>query len=98
MAFKNMGTIDGGMAVMGNGIQSGAPAFAMDAQGIASGGAFLISELAKRDNNLRQPLMSFTYPRDIVVEVGGGWADYVEAMSVQYGVTGGAGASPGSTF
>lgn len=94
MAFKNMGTIDGGMAVMGNGVKSGAPAFAMDAQGIASGGAFLISELAKRDNDIRQPLMSFTYPRDIVVEVGGGWADYVEAMSVQYGVTGGAGASP----
>lgn len=93
MAFKNMGTFDAGTAVLG-GNHQGRPVMSMDAQGIAAGGAFLISELAKRDNDLRQPLDSFTYPRDIVVEVGGGWADYVEAMSVQYGVTGGAGASP----
>lgn len=95
MAFKNVGTIDGGTAVMGGASRAaGMPAMTMDAAGIASGGAFLVSELAKRDNDIRQPLMSFTYPRDIVIEVGGGWANYVEAMSVQYGVTGGSGASP----
>lgn len=94
MAFKNMGTIDGGTAVLGGANRAGMPTMTLDAQGIASGGAFLISELAKRDNDLRKPLTSFTYPRDIVVEVGGGWADYVEGMSVQYGVTGSAGASP----
>lgn len=66
----------------------------MDADGIASGGAFLVSELEKRDTLIRKPLTSFTYPRDIVIQSGGGWVDYVSAMSVAYGITGGAGVSP----
>ena len=90
--YKNMGTIDAGVVAMPSTRAQGVPTF--DAQGVAAGGAFLISELAKRDPMIRKPLDSFTYPRDIVVEVGGGWADYVEAMSVQYGITGGSGASP----
>ena len=65
----------------------------MDAAGIASGGAFLASELEKRDPLIRKPLTSFTYPRDIVIQSGGGWVDYVSAMSVGYGTTGGSGAS-----
>lgn len=90
MAFQNMGTINGGM------IQSSAKAMgAMDAApGLASGGAFLESELEKRDTMIRKPLTSVTYPRDIEIDVGGGWADYVSAMSVSYGLTGGSGASP----
>ena len=36
-----------------------------------------------------EPLTSITYPRDINVNVGGGWVDYVSAMSVAYGLTGG---------
>lgn len=64
----------------------------MDAEGIASGGAFLVSELEKCDPLIRKPLTSFTYPRDIVFQVGGGWVDYVSAMSVAYGIAGGAGA------
>lgn len=66
----------------------------LDNAGIASGNAFLISELEKRDPLIRKPLNTVTYPRDIVVQTGGGWVDYVSAMSVSYGMTGGAGASP----
>ena len=91
--YKNMGTFDAGSVTLDGGQRAvGTPTF--DAAGVASGGAFLISELAKRDPLIREPLESFTYPRDIPIEVGGGWADYVEAMSVQYGVTGGSGAGP----
>ena len=65
--------------------------FAMDAAGIASGQAFLTSELEKRDTLVRTPLTSFTYSRDIPVRVGGGWAEFVSAMNVGYGLTGGSG-------
>ena len=63
--------------------------FTMDAAGIASGGAFLVSELEKKDPLIRKPLTSVTYPRDININVGGGWVDHVSAMSVAYGLTGG---------
>lgn len=63
----------------------------MDAAGIVSGQAFLTSELEKRDTMVRTPLTSFTYPRDITVRVGGGWAEFVSAMQVGYGITGGSG-------
>ncbi len=86
MAFKNVGTANLGMASSGQ-----AKAFAMDAAGIASGQAFLMSELEKRDMLVRTPLTSFTYSRDIPVRVGGGWAETVSAMQVGYGVTGGSG-------
>ena len=65
--------------------------FAMDAAGIASGQAFLTSELERRDTLVRTPLTSFTYSRDIPVRVGGGWAEFVSAMNVGYGLTGGSG-------
>lgn len=92
--FKNVGNTNAGVFTMkGMRVADGAVP-TMDAAGIASGGAFLVSELEKRDTLLRKPLTSFTYPRDIVIEVGGGWADYVSAMSVAYGITGGSGASP----
>ena len=93
MSFQNVGTFDAGVV----NFQGAAPAGGiptMDAAGIASGGAFLVSELEKRDPMIRKPLTSFTYPRDIVIKTGGGWVDYVSAMSVAYGITGGAGASP----
>lgn len=86
MAFQNVGTFDLGMVNQGMG-----KAVAMDANGIASGQAFLVSELEKRDTLVRTPLTSFTYTRDIPIRVGGGWAEYVSAMSVGYGVTGGSG-------
>ena len=83
--FKNVGTFDL------NTMQGGAKPFAMDAAGIASGQAFLTSELEKRDMLVRTPLTSFTYTRDLPIRVGGGWAEYVSAMNVGYGITGGSG-------
>jgi hypothetical protein len=86
MAFQNVGVEALNFA------NSGTPkAVAMDAAGIASGQAFLESELEKRDTLVRTPLTSFTYTRDIPIRVGGGWAEFVSAMNVGYGITGGSG-------
>lgn len=87
MAFKNVGTSELGFANGGRPVR----AFAMDEAGIASGQAFLTSELEKRDMMVRTPLTSFTYTRDLPIRVGGGWAEYVSAMQVGYGITGGSG-------
>ena len=95
MSFTNVGTHNAG--VFTTKTPGGAPVGAvpvMDADGIATGGAFLVSELEKRDPLIRKPLTSFTYPRDIVIQTGGGWVDYVSAMSVAYGITGGASNGP----
>lgn len=93
--FQNVGTTNAGtFTVNASGaaeLPGGVPT--LDAVGIQSGNAFLVSELEKRDPMLRQPLKSVTYPRDITIKVGGGWVDYVSAMSVAYGVAGGSGAS-----
>lgn len=86
---KNVGTVNAG--VIQAPAMNGNPVFTMDAAGIASGGVFLQSELEKRDTLIRKPLTSFTYPRDININVGGGWVDYISANSVQYGITGGSG-------
>jgi len=94
--YQNTGTFNAGVFSTGKastpGPMSGVPV--MDEAGIASGGAFLVSELEKRDPLIRKPLTSVTYPRDIVVKVGGGWVDFTSAMSVAYGITGGSGDSP----
>ena len=93
MSFQNVGTTNAGVFTMqGATPVGGAPV--MDAAGVATGGAFLVSELEKRDPMIRKPLTAFTYPRDIVIESGGGWVDYVSAMAVSYGITGGAIDSP----
>lgn len=93
MSFQNVGTYNAGVfGGMASAPANGTPV--MDADGIATGGAFLVSELEKRDPMIRKPLTSFTYPRDIVIESGGGWVDYVSAMAVSYGITGGATDSP----
>ncbi|MDE7261890.1 MAG: DUF2184 domain-containing protein [Oscillospiraceae bacterium] len=89
--YQNVGTFDGGI-ISRPGASGGA--VTMDAAGIASGQAFLVSELEKRDPIIRKPLTSVTYPRDIVVKSGGGWVDFVSAQSVGYGITGGSGGSP----
>ena len=83
--FQNVGTFDLGFS------GGAGKAFAMDEAGIASGQAFLTSELEKRDTLVRTPLTSYTYTRDIPIRVGGGWAEYVSAMQVGYGLTGGSG-------
>ena len=86
MAFKSMGTFPLGFA----GGDTAKP-ITMDAAGIASGQAFLVSELEKRDMLVRTPLTSYTYTRDVPIRVGGGWAEYISAMNVGYGLTGGSG-------
>lgn len=88
MAFQNVGTYDLG-AIPSS--RPASPAVAMSDAAVSSGQAFLISELEKRDMLLRTPLTSFTYTRDIPIRVGGGWAEYVSAMQVGYGVTGSSG-------
>lgn len=93
--YRNIGTFDAGIITSPASampMASGAPV--MDAAGIQSNGAFLVSELEKRDPMIRKPLTTVTYPRDIVIKAGGGWVDYVSAMSVAYGITGGAGNGP----
>ncbi|MCI8420330.1 MAG: DUF2184 domain-containing protein [Oscillospiraceae bacterium] len=87
--FQNVGTFDAGVITSSGGAAPGGSAMTMDAAGIASGMAFLTSELEKRDPLIRKPLTSVTYPRDIVVKSGGGWVDYVSAQAVGYGITGG---------
>ena len=92
MAFKNVGTFDLGKTASRSAAQGGnAAVFNMDAAGIASGGAFLNSELEKRDMLVRTPLTSFTYGRDLPIRVGGGWAEFISAMQVGYGISGGSG-------
>ena len=93
MSFQNVGATNAGTFTVKSTPNMGSVP-TMDAGGIATGGAFLVSELEKRDPMIRKPLTSFTYPRDIVVETGGGWVDYVSAMAVSYGITGGAVDSP----
>lgn len=93
--FQNVGTTNAGIFTLGGSAMGGAPSGVpmMDAAAIQSGGAFLTSELEKRDPLIRKPLTSVTYPRDIPIKVGGGWVDYVSAMSVAYGIANGSGDS-----
>ncbi|MDR0905768.1 MAG: DUF2184 domain-containing protein [Oscillospiraceae bacterium] len=81
--MKNVGTYDAGVAG-----QKGRP-ISMRDSAIRSGQAFLTSELAKRDTLIREPLNSTTYQRDIDIKVGGGWAKNINAMNIDFGVTGG---------
>ena len=74
MSFTNVGTTNAGVfTARTQGAVTGVPT--MDANGIQSGNAFLVSELEKRDPLIRKPLTSVTYPRDIVIQSGGGWVD-----------------------
>lgn len=86
--FQNVGTFDLGRSSSGP-----VSMCVLDEAGVASGQAFLTSELEKRDMMVRTPLTAFTYTRDIPIRVGGGWAEYVSAMQVGYGITGGSGES-----
>lgn len=91
--FKNVGTSDLGIIsrIPTAAHRENAGNFTMDAAGIASGQAFLVSELEKKDTLVRAPLTSVTYPRDIPIRVGGGWIDYISSMHVGYGITEGSG-------
>ncbi len=91
MAFKNVGTSNLGLSCTQSAKGGNAAVFNMDAAGIASGQAFLTSELEKRDMLVRTPLTSFNHTRDIPIRVGGGWAENISAMQVGYGIAGGSG-------
>jgi len=60
---------------------------AFDATG-ASGLAFLNSQLELIDTDLVEPLQAVTHPRDITVETGGGWPQFLSAWSANYATTG----------
>lgn len=87
--YQNAGSMTLDFATVG-GARAGVP-MTMDANGIASGQAFLESELEKKDTLLKEPLSSVTYPRDVNIRVGGGFDEFVSSVSVDYGVTGGSG-------
>lgn len=96
--MKNLGTFDGGVFCRGGRSRGGIARFndsrsvrTFKDAAIANGGIFLQSELEKRDMMIRQPLTSVTYTRDIPIKVGGGWVEYVSAMNIDFGSTGGSG-------
>jgi hypothetical protein len=62
--------------------------FATDANGLASGNAFVQGQLEKLDAGLNKPLTSVTWPRDIVAVPGGGWVDFTSFMNVDYATAG----------
>ena len=62
-----------------------APAF--DAAG-ASSFAFLQSQLELLDTDLVRPLQAVTHKRDIPVEVGGGFPEFIAAFASNYATTG----------
>lgn len=65
----------------------GGRAQAFDAAG-ASGFAFLQSQLELIDTDLVEPLQAVTHPRDITVETGGGFPQFLSAWASNYGTTG----------
>lgn len=56
-----------------------------DAAAIATGGAFLASELEKLNPKILEPLTSVTYQEDMPFSEGGGWVDYTSNFFVDYG-------------
>ena len=61
---------------------------AFDAAG-ASGMAFLVSQLELIIPELVKPMQAATHPRDITIEFGGGFAEFVSAWASNYATTGG---------
>lgn len=90
--MRHLGSINGGLITSGGAVaRVGDAAVKLNDAAIASGNAFLIAELEKRDELVRQPLTSVTYPRDVPVKVGGGWVEQLSSMYVDFGVSGGSG-------
>lgn len=57
----------------------------------SSSGAFLVSELEKRDTLVRQPLTTYTWEKNVPVKVGGGWVEYASNLNIDFGISGGTG-------
>lgn len=103
-SYRDMGTFSGGMVnyepgsstsfsigSMKRAFRDGSTLNRFTDGAIATAGAFLVSELEKRDPIVRVPLTSFTYARDIPIKTGGGWVDHTSNLNIDYGVTGGSG-------
>lgn len=58
-----------------------------DSASVATGGAFLTSELEKLDPRILEPLHSETYARDMDYLEGGGFVDYTSNFFVDYATT-----------
>lgn len=83
--MKNHGTYNAGI-INSNNFNPSGKVVRMTDSAIASGAAFLMSELEKRDLKLREPLTSVTYTRDIPVKTGGGWVETISALNIDYGI------------
>lgn len=57
--------------------------------GTSSSLAFLNAQLEYASPELVKPLTSMTHPRDIDVEIGGGFVDFISQYASNYGTTGG---------
>jgi len=77
---------DGIPVIEAGGIGGG---FITDSAASGSSLAFLVGELEKRNPRLLEPLTSTTWPRDIKVNMGGGWVERVSGYTVGYGDVGG---------
>lgn len=55
-----------------------------DAGAVSSGGAFLVSELEKKNYFINEPLTSTTFPRDVQITTGGGWVDFTSNYFSNY--------------
>ncbi len=65
----------------------GISGFGMDAASIATGGAFLASELEKINPKILEPLTSVTYQEDMPFNEGGGWVDFTSNFFAEYATT-----------
>ena len=70
-----------------DGYSDGTRAAAFDAAG-AAGFAFVTGQLELIDTDLVEPLQAVTHPRDITVETGGGFPQFLSAWASNYGTTG----------
>lgn len=64
------------------------PTLTLDSASVATGQAFLQGELEKLNPTINEPLMSVTWPRDIVVKTGGGYVDFTSNFFVDYATAG----------
>jgi len=78
--LANMVARDGGA--------TGSTMRASDASAPSSTGAFLTSELEKRDPLVREPLTTFTWEDNIPVRTGGGWVEFLSNLNINYGSAG----------
>lgn len=65
-----------------------AAAMTLDARYVKDGLTFLEGELEKLDSDIKNPLSSTFWPRDMPVRTGGGFMDNVSSIFVNYGTSG----------